>query len=392
MPPAHNLTPHGLASELLDLIMTFVPSHDIGACTQVNSAWYLAAKPHLYRDVHLDAYFHVRGPEHPLIDVDVHCSTRPLFRRAWLTRVTHTLDVEAHHESFCACAVALPGSLSGHRSPAPLPASPDVIFSLLPPMPHLDTLRIPFDVHGALSALGFDPVSIPEPPAPCGLHTLPIRHLVHRGVHLDGANPTSSTFARASLKSYTGHLHDRELDCDPMHGPADGTSPAPSDSLAHGAVVVLVCPPPPPPQLSHSLASTFIHPAPPLSLVSQPFVMQMYARACSDPNCIRNLVIKLSAAIYLCAANGGRQVGLVGFEDLGADATPWVHAHVAFLTRSLVDVCVKWERTRGVTRKIKREKWSKPASPDIFRMVTRQKWSRFQEAQRAMPVLQRVRR
>lgn len=383
-----HLTPHNIAPELLDLVMSFVPDADIPACVCVNTVFYASAKPQLFRDVALDSFFYLRGPEHPLVDLDAP-SGRPLFRRSWM-RFTHTLDVRQHHESLC-CDVRKachPFAHEGHHSnSAPLtpsniaegstfgPAQP-----ILPVMPSLRTLRVPFDVHGNLAT--------DDPPAACGLHALRPRHLVHLALSLNGAQPTTSTFERDSLSSYTAFLSPREMDFAPLRGPSRGPPPYPIEALRHASVVTLVCPPAcsfaplQPGALMHWVPECLAHPAAEL---------RDYIRECPNPHCVRNLFVKLGVATTLCRAMRTRRVQLVGFEALGEAAPTWMGAHVGFITRALMAKRVQMTREKGDLRAVIHEKCCKPEAGDIFRLVETRKWIHSAAGQAVMTRLDRKR-
>lgn len=420
------LTPHGIAAELLDHIMSFVPPSSIPACTRVNSAFYLAAKPQVYREVCLDTYFHVVGANHALVDLDV--GDRPFFRRAWMTRCTQVLDVAGHHESFCAAAGMNEHQHQHHTVSAsdhdpttatqwakddqsPASATSHHISSIcsnhatpmptLPPLPNVHTLRIPFDVHGSLA--------VNDAPSPCGLHTLPVRHLVHRDFYWTSAEPTTSSLPDGSLNAYTAFLDRREMAFQPSRHKDAMSHPS---MLAPGALVTFVYPPPPlcvvptpgptgqyvyalhqlPPPPTHLLHP----PPPPVAAIFPPSVLlsahpdrpmfrslvrslSAYLAPCHNHgNCVHNLFVKLTIAISSCAAQRTGRVRLVGFEDLSTGGGMWVHSHLAFLTRALFAACGEDYAVAPPSANVGRrlQKWASADSRDKFLIVERRAWAR----------------
>lgn len=164
--PSYRLTPHDIPAELLDLIFGHIPSEALAPLVRVNSAFYLAAKPHLFRTLRLtpspcpDALFLVAGPDHILVDVDARGpfallpsgERRPLFRTAWLTAYTHTLVVEEHRPPACTAFV-----------------------DSAPPLPRLRVLRSLFDAHG----LHTQQSAYAEDYGPCKCLELSFDTLVH---------------------------------------------------------------------------------------------------------------------------------------------------------------------------------------------------------------------
>jgi hypothetical protein len=121
-----------LPREVLAVIAGHVADRDIPPLLRVNSEWYAAAIPHLFRKVRLDENLRIVGPGYALdADIDTsadaitkaeaanpraqggpcnadaanempaHAHHRPLFRTSWL-RQTHTLIVAAHDPALCA--------------------------------------------------------------------------------------------------------------------------------------------------------------------------------------------------------------------------------------------------------------------------------------------------
>jgi hypothetical protein len=163
--------------EVVELVLAHLPRADVAACTRLNKAWYLAAKPFLFTTVRLNRTFVMEGPNHDVRDRDV--GERPLFRRSWMTRHCTTLVVEAHDPWFCAVAKANP-------------------------LPHLRTLNVPANLH-------FLPNDRPAPWG-CRFHALPVRHAIIHGFNCVTEEPSAtSAFAPRSLESLTLLLQDTYL-------------------------------------------------------------------------------------------------------------------------------------------------------------------------------------
>lgn len=331
--------PHNIPFEVLSHIMSFVHDKDLPACVYTNSSFYLAAKPHLYRTVVLDQYFHALGPEHPLVDLDVSPTPttrrRPLFRRAWMTRVCHTLEVSAHHESFCACAV-------GHHS-GPTP--------LIPHLPHLRTLHLPFDVHGTLRSR--------ENATPCGVHALVPAHLIQHGVYWTSRQPATTTIA--GLQSYTAHIAEHELwnaDRRPLHLQLPG--------MARGARLTLVAPtpavhcrvPPPCPSFRDLRCLTVF------DAMSGRDRVASYPLSCRA-QCPHRLLLKVARTV--ARFSDGPRVRLVGFEVACADRALPVYRHLAWLTRAFFDAHAQDAADEG---KDEAAAWRARAGPvDAFHLI-----------------------
>lgn len=197
------LSPHNLPPELLGAIISYLPD-GLSPLLCVNSSFYLAAKPHLFRKIRLVERNHqleLAGPDHTLGDRNAATSSpdssptppsfgsrripRPIFRNNWLC-LTHTLEVGAH--SFKACEAF-------HRAPHELA------------LPRLRVLRILFDAHGECPAqsdadaerqcaflahsfhtLVHDAVPLWSSPAP-QLHPPPGFHVKHHVLLMDASNP-----------------------------------------------------------------------------------------------------------------------------------------------------------------------------------------------------------
>jgi hypothetical protein len=97
----------------------------------------------------------------------------------------------------------------------------------MPPLPKLDTVRMPFDIHGTIA--GVSEISR------CGLHTLAPRHLVHQWFLNGEAEPATTSFK--SLQGYTA-MPEEEASLREMISLA----PSIAYSLAPDAKVTLVFP------------------------------------------------------------------------------------------------------------------------------------------------------
>jgi hypothetical protein len=347
---AHCTTrPHNIPPEVLSHIMTFVRDDDVLACVYTNSSFYLAAKPHLYRTVALDQYFHVHGAEHPLADLDVPATPstrrRALFRRAWMTRVCHTLEVETHHESYCSCAVAHHSGTNPSDQP------------LLPPLPRLRTLHLPFDVHGTLRNH--------EEPAPCGLHALQPAHLIQHGLYWTSRQPATTNMS--GLQSFTANIASHELwnpDRRSLHLQLPGMEP--------GARLTLIAPLPTgyplPPQ-----CATFRDPACLASLArgSGRERLEFYPTTCQSIRCPHHLLLKVARAV--AHAPFGPRVRLVGFEVACSDRGLPVYRHLTWLMRAFWDAFAEEATLEG--NKEEAEAWrARKGGVDPFLLINLTWW------------------
>ncbi|BEJ12929.1 hypothetical protein CspHIS471_0301030 [Cutaneotrichosporon sp. HIS471] len=382
--------PHNVPSEVLGYIMSFVRDNDLTACIRTNSSFYLAAKPYLYRTVSLDQYFHVIGAEHPLLDLDIpvtpNSRRRPLFRRTWMTRTCRILEVAAHHESFCANAVASyskqplppvppldhqPIPPLDHQPIPPLPHQPlpplphqplpplphRPLVPLLPNLPHLRTLHLPFDVHGTLVAA--------HEPTPCGVHDLKPSHLIEHDVCWV-AQPPSTTTIRG-VQSYTANIAPHEM-WNYDHRPFELHLPI----MAPGARLTLIAPQNINKHLLPQQCPIFLDP---YALTSIPHHIppaaraQVYTEICTADDCPHHLMLKLARTVVRFM--DGPRIRLVGFDVACKDRPYPVYRHLAWLTRVLFDA-----RAVAATLNSEADAWRARAGPvDAFHLISAQWWT-----------------
>ncbi len=77
--------------ELLHHVVNYLEAPDLISACRVNTAFYEVAKPRLFREVLLDAHFHLVGPGHAM--EDLYDGTRPVFLRSWMSAHTTSLEV-----------------------------------------------------------------------------------------------------------------------------------------------------------------------------------------------------------------------------------------------------------------------------------------------------------
>ncbi|CAK9782719.1 unnamed protein product [Cutaneotrichosporon oleaginosum] len=363
--------PGNIPHEVVAHIMTFVRDGDIPACILTNSAFYLAAKPHLYRTVSLDCYLNVYGPRHAMVDMDI-CTSgttrpRPFFRRAWMTRFCHTLDVAPHHPSVCACAMDPPSPFSSGATDT----SPHI-----PPLPHLRFLHLPFDVHLSLHRN--------EVPSPCGVHGLKPVHLVQHDVYWTSRRPATTTVA--GVKSYTANLAEHELRT-PDYRPLILQPP----DMQPGAHLTLVAPrlfatSPLPRQ-----CDVFRTPAclTILNTLSPRARVGWYARSCPDARCAHHLVRKVGRAVAQFALPDAPRIRLVGFEVLCRGRSLAVYRHLAWLTRAHFTVFA--EIAAAAARDDEAAAWRAREGPmDAFLLVPASHWDRCDLGRQAASPAQRM--
>ncbi|BEI94310.1 uncharacterized protein CcaverHIS019_0607690 [Cutaneotrichosporon cavernicola] len=350
--------PHNVPREVLGHIMSFVRDNDLTACISTNSSFYLAAKPYLYRTVSLDQYFHVIGAEHPLLDLDIPATPnsrrRPLFRRTWMTRTCRILEVAAHHESFCANAVASYSKQPFPPAP-PLPHRP--LHPLLPNLPHLRTLHLPFDVHGTLVAA--------HELTPCGVHDLKPLHLIEHNVCWV-AQPPSTTTIRG-VQSYTANIAPHEM-WNYDHRPFELHLPI----MAPGARLTLIAPqninkhilPQQCPIFRDPEAlSTIPHDIPPAARA------QVYTEICTADDCPHHLMLKLARTVVRFM--DGPRIRLVGFDVACKDRPYPVYRHLAWLTRVLFEALAE-----AATLNSEADAWRARAGPvDAFHLISARWWT-----------------
>ncbi|GMK57830.1 hypothetical protein CspeluHIS016_0406640 [Cutaneotrichosporon spelunceum] len=338
--------PHNVPPEMLGYIMSFVRDNDLIACVRTNSSFYLAAKPYVYRQVSLDQYFHVFGAEHPLLDLDMPATSntrrRPLFRRSWMTRACRILEVASHHESFCAAIE------SDSRQP------------LIPRLPHLRTLHLPFDVHGTLAS-GHEPT-------PCGIHSLKPWRLIQHKVYWTSRKPATTTVE--GVRSYTANIAARAM-LNHDDRPLDLQLPI----MAPGARLTLIAP--------HTIYGSNL-PAPCLSFqdprglltipqdLSAADRVQVYSEMCTAGNCPHQLMLKLARTV--CRFMEGPRIRLIGFDIVSANNPFPAYRHLAWLTRALLEANAETAILQGTPSEA--NLWRARAGPvDAFHLINARWWN-----------------
>ncbi len=297
-----------LPLEVVEPILAHLPRADISACTRLNKAWYLAAKPFLFTAVTLNHAFVMVGPNHDMLDRDV--GTRPLFRRTWMTRHCTTLVVETHDPWFCAVA----------KANAP------------PPLPNLRTLNVPANLH-------FFPNQRPAPWG-CRFHALPVPHAVIHGFScVTGSPSVTSAFAPRSLESLTLLLQDTyivplHLNHPPTPFGAFYNATAFLSQVKAGGQVTLVPPRAWINSFGGPLHPTFLYPSPGTSAASMSAYFELTGR-----NPYQAWTFNGLGGVVAAAAVRDVRFRLVGWwVSNGEDEEAWVPWHVAVLAQ------VKWER------------------------------------------------
>ncbi|CAK9782717.1 unnamed protein product [Cutaneotrichosporon oleaginosum] len=161
-----------LSKDVLDLVLNYVPSSALTPLLLVNSVFYNATMPHLFRELHLTRDFTVRGPGYWLLDQWTEDGSRPLFLTEWVIRCTTVLHIPAHEPHDCW----------------------SLFFVHLPPL-RLRTIHMAYDIHNCIGS-GADPT-------PCAIHSLPVVNVVHYWTLLSRAPATSTNFANGTIKFYT---------------------------------------------------------------------------------------------------------------------------------------------------------------------------------------------
>ncbi|BEJ12933.1 hypothetical protein CspHIS471_0301070 [Cutaneotrichosporon sp. HIS471] len=183
--------PISIALEVIDNILSFLPRKDVASCTRVNKNWYLASKPHLFKVVTLTTTLSLDGPNHPILDKND--GARPVFRCKWMTRHCHTLCVAEH--SYLACQRVTGATDTNVKLGSHL------ITPTFPPLPHHQTLNLPYDVHWAVEQNRCNQA--------CGFYRLQgVRNLILRDFWTDDKKPAQGMpaypkFPDASLDKLT---------------------------------------------------------------------------------------------------------------------------------------------------------------------------------------------
>ncbi|BEI86537.1 hypothetical protein CcaverHIS002_0608240 [Cutaneotrichosporon cavernicola] len=274
------------------------------------------------------------APNIPLLDLDIPATPnsrrRPLFRRTWMTRTCRILEVAAHHESFCANAVASYSKQPFPPAP-PLPHRP--LHPLLPNLPHLRTLHLPFDVHGTLVAA--------HELTPCGVHDLKPLHLIEHNVCWV-AQPPSTTTIRG-VQSYTANIAPHEM-WNYDHRPFELHLPI----MAPGARLTLIAP---------------------QNINKHILPQQFYTEICTADDCPHHLMLKLARTVVRFM--DGPRIRLVGFDVACKDRPYPVYRHLAWLTRVLFEALAE-----AATLNSEADAWRARAGPvDAFHLISARWWT-----------------